>query len=408
MIEIEKIDDKLLLKYYSDYQPTNWIEERLSSNKPFRLKGVFLFNEENLFKIEEDFDYQDYYFVIGILHNDYYQIDKKVLNLKNDFYFHKDIEFCEDFFIAKEKISLLKIIDSNINESIYIGGDISSILPYDDFIKVINTFPSTHEIKLYREAKVTSIIRNYFESAKDKEQNYHSYLNKRTINIKSSLQSVFKESEIIKYNTILDKLKYMLTNETTYSENQWQSEILQIILLLYPKYIRTFREVRFKDVYNNKIRKLDFGLIDFMGHLDIIEIKIPFEKSIVSKAKYRDNFIPNRDLSGAIMQIEKYIYYMNKIGKQGETDLNKRYKDELPEGLEIKIVNPQAIIIMGRDYQLDKDQLHDFEIIKRKYKNVIDIFTYDELIRRLDVMMEITVKEPPIHQSKLTPWIVFV
>jgi len=125
-----------------------------------------------------------------------------------------------------------------------------------------------------------------------------------------------------------------------------------------------------------------------MGNLDIIEIKIPFEKSIVSKSKYRDNHIPSRDLSGAIMQIEKYIFYLNKIGKNGEVELNKRYKSELPDDLEIKIVNPNAIIIMGRDNQLDRSQLNDFEIIKRKYKNVIDIFTYDELIRRMEILIK--------------------
>lgn len=42
---------------------------------------------------------------------------------------------------------------------------------------------------------------------------------------------------------------------------------------------------------------------------------------------------------------------------------------------------------MGRDNKMDKNQLQDFEIIKRKYKNVIDIFTYDDLIRRLKMII---------------------
>jgi hypothetical protein len=180
----------------------------------------------------------------------------------------------------------------------------------------------------------------------------------------------------------------MLYNEINYSENQWQSDILQLILLLYPKYIKAFKEVKFKDIYSGITRRLDFALVDFMGNLDIIEIKIPFEKSIVSNTKYRDNHIPSRDLSGSIMQIEKYIFYLNKIGKHGEAELNKRYKKELPDDLEIKIVNPNAIIIMGRDNQLNKDQLYDFEIIKRKYNNVIDVFTYYELIRRLEILIK--------------------
>lgn len=87
------------------------------------------------------------------------------------------------------------------------------------------------------------------------------------------------------------------------------------------------------------------------------------------------------------MQIEKYIFYLNKSGKEIENKLTKKYKNELPDNLEIKITNPNAIIIMGRDNKMDENQLHDFEIIKRKYKNVIDIFTYDDLLRRLKMII---------------------
>lgn len=389
MIEIEKKDKLLLLKYYSDYQPTDWIDNKLESNESFKIKGVFLISKANLLeKVIEDFEEPEFYFIIGTLKDDYYQIDKSVFGINNDFYFFKDLDFREEFFVAKEKISILHTIDSNVNEPVFIGGDNETILPIDEFKKLIKNFPTTHELRLYREAKVTSIISNYFDSAKDKESNYKTYINNKSIKIESNLQATFKDVEILKYSTLLDKLKAMLDNEIKYSEDQWQSEIVQLILLLYPKYIKAFKEVKFKDIYSNKTRRLDFGLVDFMGNLDIIEIKIPFEKSIVSKSQYRDNHIPSRDLSGAIMQIEKYIFYLNKTGKDGEVELNKRYKSELPDDLEIKIVNPNAIIIMGRDNQLDKTQLNDFEIIKRKYKNIVDIFTYDELMRRMEILIK--------------------
>ena len=83
------------------------------------------------------------------------------------------------------------------------------------------------------------------------------------------------------------------------------------------------------------------------------------------------------------MQVEKYLFYLNKWGHKGEVELSKKYKDTLPNGLKIKITNPSGIIIMGRENDLTDEQLWDFEIIKRQYKNVIDILTYDELISRL-------------------------
>lgn len=44
---------------------------------------------------------------------------------------------------------------------------------------------------------------------------------------------------------------------------------------------------------------------------------------------------------------------------------------------------------MGRDHNLSQAQLADFEVVKRKYKNILDILTYDELIRRLKFIIKL-------------------
>lgn len=142
-------------------------------------------------------------------------------------------------------------------------------------------------------------------------------MNKKVSTTGKNLTEIFKEGELRKYETILDKLEGMLETENSYNENQWQIEILQIILLLYPKYIHRFINVPIKDTYNNKNRFLDFMLVDSTGNVDIVEIKQPFNNCIVTKSMYRDNYIPLRELSGTVMQIEKYIFYLNKWGKKG-------------------------------------------------------------------------------------------
>ena len=389
MVSILKHGRQLILKYSPEYQADNWIDEKMENEEDFSIKSIFHLNKEFLIeRISGDFEGPEFHFKIGVLVEDYYKIDKEVLGLSNDFFFHKDIEICVDHFHVQSRTSLLLQIDRFVNSATYIGGDREDILPYKEFEHLIEIFPTSYEITLYRHAKVTSILKNYFDNIADKEENYKNYINKKVPPIKSELRKTFQEVDILKYETLLEKLQQMLANEITYSEKQWQEEILQIILLIFPKYIAVFEEVQFKDIYNNKTRRLDYGLIDFMGNLDLIEIKIPFDKSIVSVNPYRDNHIPNRDLSGTIMQIEKYIYYLNKTGIAGERKLTEKYKKELPENLEIKITNPNGMIIMGRDINLTKEQLSDFEIIKRKYKNVLDIFTYDDLLRRMKIMIE--------------------
>jgi hypothetical protein len=46
------------------------------------------------------------------------------------------------------------------------------------------------------------------------------------------------------------------------------------------------------------------------------------------------------------------------------------------------------MIIMGREINLSPSQKRDFEVIKRKYKNIVDIITYDDLLGRLSVTIE--------------------
>ena len=213
-------------------------------------------------------------------------------------------------------------------------------------------------------------------------------MNKKISEKGINLLEQFKEGELIKYETILQKLEDMLKSEVSYTEKQWQKEILQVILLLYPKYILAFEEVTVRDTYNNKNKRLDFLLVDSSGNVDIIEIKKPFDTCILTYQNYRGNFIPLRELSGTIMQIEKYIFYLNKWGKKGEDILTEKYKEELPDNFKIKITNPSGIIIMGRDNNLSSVQKEDFEVIRRKYNNIIDIITYDDLLRRLKFIVE--------------------
>ncbi len=43
---------------------------------------------------------------------------------------------------------------------------------------------------------------------------------------------------------------------------------------------------------------------------------------------------------------------------------------------------------MGRENNLSLDQKSDFDVVKRKYKNIVDIITYDNLLERLHFTME--------------------
>ena len=80
-------------------------------------------------------------------------------------------------------------------------------------------------------------------------------------------------------------------------------------------------------------------------------------------------------------EIQRYI--LNHEGEARAKKIRDKIAGGLPAGLEIKVVNPQGILLLGRSRGLTKEQLFDFEIIKRQHKNIVDIMTYDDLLNRL-------------------------
>lgn len=385
MIEFKVINNTVTLSYTSDRSSPAWVYHELDESGEVSISKVFHVTKNELISsFNENQEHDPVEFKVAHKKKDYYCFSKDILSLDHNLYIHESIELERKMFVAERGISIFTKIDDLVDSSIYIGGDNDNSIPESIFRELLKNFPNTYELNKYASARISSVLSSYLDTKEDYEEKYQEYLNKKISTKGANLQFEYSEIEVLKYESLLEKLKLMLKSETSYSENQWQEELLQIILLLYPKYIHVFKEAPIRDAYNNKNRSIDYLLVDSSGNTDVIEIKKPFNKCIVTKRTYRDNYIPLRELSGTVMQIEKYIFYLNKWGKKGEEKLTEHYKGKLAKDFKIKITNPCGLIIMGRTTGLSNDQIQDFEVIKRKYKNVIDIITYDDLLSRLE------------------------
>ncbi len=391
--KFEKREGILILRY----EPMNgseWIDESFRDDSSITIKRTFEFKKTDLInqsQPSEPFSMIDfnkiYYFKVGRLLGEYYKIDC-FRYIHNEVYIHKDIDISMGMFVISGSVSIFEVIDRIISHNIYVGGNHENSIPEKDFIHLCENSPKQYEIDLYKKARVCSLIKEYVNFKTNYHSKFEKYLNKKLSQGNStSIISEVKEIEIEKYQRLYDKLMQML-GDSSISEHQWQEVIVQFIIILFPKYIKAVREVPIKDSLNDKMLKVDIGLIDTSGYLDIIEIKKPTLESMVTSGKYRNNHAPIRELSGTIMQIEKYLYHLNRWGDIGEKKLNEKYAASLPSGMKISVINSSGIIIMGRDNNLSPSQKLDFEVIKRKYKNVMDIITYDDLLRRLKVTIE--------------------
>lgn len=330
-------------------------------------------------------------FRIGYKQGDYYSLDKDIFSLDYDFMYHsdlitnKELKIEEKHFYQGRFARVINLLSDYANQNIRIVPNNFNIVSdgdilFRDYLLIIDKFPNQREINLYKRAVIESIIGGYFsnESAIEK---YNSYVDKRRNPPKNISDEIVinKETEIFKYELILKELEEMLKGN--YSEREWQDKLIPIILLMYPKYIKYISKVRIS-IGDGKYKEIDYLLIDADGNVDIIELKKPFEDCVLRKVQYRNNYVPGLELSGAIQQSEKYIYYLSTYKTINENLINEKYSDIL-NGINIKIINPRAIIICGRSDKFIDEQKVDYEIIRRQYKSLIDIMTYDDLIIRV-------------------------
>ncbi|EKK4001069.1 Shedu immune nuclease family protein [Cronobacter sakazakii] len=398
MIDFITTSTGIVFQYDPESAYRSWVWDELQAHSFVRISRVFYFTINDLINppsVNQDFDRYIYEFKFGVFSGDYIAIPRHILNIKNDLYLSKDISLKRSIFAAERNISIFGSISRllNHNNPIFIGGSATDSIPAGVFIELLRKFPNTHEVDKYAAARVHLVLEQYMDGMKDARARYEAYLNKvESKRMKNPDLRVINELEVEKYALIRDNIESALSAKKHWSEKQWQNLMIQFLLLLFPKYILVIENITIHDYYSvpgkKKDRFIDIGLIDSSGNLDIIEVKKPFDDKILRRTEYRGNSVPTSELSGSIMQAEKYLFHLSKWGVKGEENLTKKYESKLPSGMSIHISNPKAIIIVGRDQigngNMTANQKLDFEIIKRKYTNMMDIITYDDLLRRLD------------------------
>lgn len=407
MIEFITGRTGVILEYQSEFRGNGWIWRELQTRTGARVSHVFRFQREDLLEApgDEDQDHFDdftFRFRLATVGPSYYRIAGRKLGLKNDVLIAKSgIDWTRKMFAAERNVSIFRRMSKLIEpgKEIVIGGDAEGAIPVEMFQDMLKKFPSSIELDRYANARVANIIGEYLDPQRDFRAQYEAYLNRRmSAPRKARMQAEeLLTTEIEKFELVRDTIRTWLASSGARSEAEWQSQLLAFLPIIFPKYVAVIEKVPVEDRYTRPgqltHRQIDLALVDVNGNIDVIEIKKPMDDVLLRKTKYRDNFVPTGDLSGTIMQAEKYLFHLAKGGVASEDKLTEKYKDQLPPGLRIRITNPKALLILGRDRKPDgspgltAEQLFDLEVIKRKYANMIDIITYDDLTRRLDTII---------------------
>lgn len=115
----------------------------------------------------------------------------------------------------------------------------------------------------------------------------------------------------------------------------------------------------------------------------IIEIKTPLKKIIDTHNPYRkpDVFSIGKEVTGGLVQaldqkdnLQKEYYTLSKSG-------------------EFQSFNPKVVLIIGNLNSLKKNEIKSFELFRNNIKDV-EIITYDELVRRTDLILGEFIEAP--------------
>lgn len=386
-IDFEKQGKELILSYAAN-QRIDELKKNLDEMKEITIKRTFRVTKDDLRETDEN-DYMDTLrFCIGRIGDEYTEIDTNIIGTHHRFFFSNDIHLQYKYFVAYRGISILRKIDNIIEKDMYIGGrwDENGGMSFEAYKNLIDTFPKTTELDKYADNRISVILKEYFPECDKYEDIYRRFIERKSSKPTPSVSDSFLDIELAQFTVARDELKSMLDSAEGYSENDWQIRIGSIIRLLYPKYIAYKEKVSLKGV-DKYDKEPDFLMIDTNGFVDILEIKKADVQILTEQASYRKNYIPVREFSGAIQQIEKYIYCLSTIEKNKEI-VKQAFSNMTPQVKEINVLNPQGILLAGRSLGLDDQKKKDFELIKRQYKHIADVMTYDDLLHRLNSIID--------------------
>ena len=417
-ISFEKKDRQLILCYETE---SDWLEEKLEEDQDFQIYKTFSFSKKDLIsKDEESSICYDYKFVLGEKDQNYFRIDKEKIGATFDLYIDASLSIDQSWFVTssskrskyqdktgEEKSSsiygniLYAFKNFYKHDKLFIDIDSESTFKDDGFHITQSTykhfveiFPTATNVKYQTLSIFTKLLKSELDVV-DYEEIYSRYKS-REISVRNKEDIKTEEickQEKVKFIYAKDQLLKSLERSAAgefIHEDEFSKLIAQIFCFLNPKYVKIHTKLNISDYTGARANcQADLSLIDCEGNIDLIEVKSPQAyPNLFRKKLYRNHYVPSGELSGAINQLEQYLKCLTKMTAEEIANKNPALQNEMGE-IKLKAVHPKGYIIFGRDAaSFNGDNVNqkrlDFELIKNTYKDVVDIITFDELVKRFE------------------------
>ena len=212
---------------------------------------------------------------------------------------------------------------------------------------------------------------------------FYQFLLKNTNTNQKIIHQNYLQITECKLDSILEVFQKNLLGNPR--EQTWQNFFQENIFIFDSRYIDFIPKHCIK---TGRSSEPDFLVYDIYGYVDIYEIK----RSSVPLLQYdssHDNYYWSTEVSKAISQLEKYLFYCSENRLSIENSL------KLEKNIDVKIIKPKGVLVIGKRDALENEKmLTDFEILRASLKN-IEIILYDEMYYRLS-----NLKKSALHEEQ--------
>jgi len=200
---------------------------------------------------------------------------------------------------------------------------------------------------------------------------------KRPDLIKKMNLKLNKASQLLSLTEVVTKFEKLI--EENPAESKWQSFFDEYITLFDTRYVH---RLNYKNIATGLTKYPDLVLVDIYGYVDFYELK----KSGADILKYDDShktWYWTEDVVKLIAQASDYLQKARDNALSYANQIKQETSTEDSEGIDVNILNPKAIIVIGTSDKLNTlKKKNNFKALRESLKD-IEFLLYDELLERL-------------------------
>lgn len=200
--------------------------------------------------------------------------------------------------------------------------------------------------------------------------------------IKKMTAGLLKNAQILTLQEIIQKYEKLL--EDNPAESAWQNFFDEYITLFDSRYVH---KIDYKNIATGLTKYPDLVLVDIYGYLDFYELK-KSGTQLIQYDKSHKTWFWSKEVSMVISQVSDYLQKAKENALSYAKSIKDETETETEEGINVNIINPRAIIVIGHTNQLDTEKKRNqFKNLRESLKD-IEFVLYDELLERLKNLLD--------------------